>query len=534
MMTRRSLLRGATALAGAMALPALPGRARAEARPFSFEALIARARAMARAAYQPPPLPMPEVVQQIDYARHGELVFRTGRALFSGQPDTGHEAGYPLEFFPLGKYAPKGVRMFMVEEGQAIEIPYAADFFDMPSDNPARKLPADAGFAGFRLQEWYQAEDWTHQDWVAFQGASYFRAIGASGQYGQSARGIVINAAAPDKPEEFPDFTEFYIEETPGADADAPVTVCALLDGPSVSGAYRFRLTRGLDRSRGVVMEIEANVFLREDVDRLGLLPLTSMFWFGEYGSQRLLDWRPEVHDSDGLEMWAGSGERIWRPLNNPDGTRVSAFKDENPQGFGLMQRDRNFDHYQDGVFYDRRPSVWVEPVTPLGAGEIQLMEIPTDDEINDNIGAFWVPAGKAAKGNSYALHYRLHWQDLCPVPATNIAQTIGTRIGRGGQPGHPRPPHVYHFAVDFDRPSVMRQIPYGVFPKVMVSTSKGAISRTFAQPVPGGNVWQANFDLELLPDEIADLRMYLALDGAPLTETWLYQFKPDWAIPAD
>ncbi|TMV86241.1 glucan biosynthesis protein D, partial [Thioclava sp. BHET1] len=352
MMNRRSVLKGATILAGALALPTSRALADSAATPFSFDALVERARKMASAAYQPAFMPDPEIVQQIDYARHGQLVFRTKKALFSGQPDTGKEKGYPLEFFPLGKYAPKRVQMFLVEDGQASEIKYDPELFDMPADNPARKLPSDAGFAGFRFQEWYATKDWTHQDWVAFQGASYFRAIGGDGQYGLSARGIVINAAVAGKPEEFPDFREFYISEAKDATPDSPVTVCALLDGPSVTGAYRFRMTRGLDRSKGVIMEIEAKVFLREDVDRLGLMPLTSMFWFGEYGRDRLQDWRPEVHDSDGLAMWAGSGERIWRPLNNPDQTRVSAFGDNNPHGFGLLQRDRNFDHYLDGVFY--------------------------------------------------------------------------------------------------------------------------------------------------------------------------------------
>ena len=529
-MNRRHLRQGAAALAGAILLPTFALAAN-EPQPFSYDALVERARSMADTAYQPPALPAPEVVQQIDYARHGELVFDTQRAPFSGQPDTEASGGYPLVFFPLGKYAPKGVHMFMVDRGEAVEIPYSADFFDMPADNPARQLPADAGFAGFRLQEWHTAEDWVKQDWVAFQGASYFRSIGADGQYGQSARGIAIDPAVAGKPEEFPDFSEFYIEQQDDATPDTPVTVHALLNGPSVTGAYRFKMTRGLDRSTPVVMDVEARIFLREDVDRLGLLPLTSMFWFGEYGAQRLKDWRPEVHDSDGLAIWTGSGERIWRPLNNPDATRVSAFADENPKGFGLMQRDRNFDHYQDGVFYDRRPSVWVEPLKPLGKGSVQLLEIPTDDEIHDNIGAFWVPDGKASKGTEYDLHYRLHWQDLSPVPATNIAQTIATRIGRGGQPGHERPDNVYNFTVEFDRPEVMQQIPYGVFPEVKVSTSAGIVSRTFARPVPNGNVWRASFDLELEPDQVADLRMYMELDGKPLTETWLYQFKPEWAM---
>jgi glucans biosynthesis protein len=526
MMKRRTFLRGATALSGAMILPAGGLWAAPEAQPFSYEALIARAQEMAGQAYEPPLRPAPEVVDRIDYARHGELVFRTQRAMFSGQPDTGAEKGYPLEFFPLGKYATKRVQMFAVESGRATEILYTPDFFNMPADNPARELPSNAGFAGFRLQEWYTEPDWTRQDWVAFQGASYFRAIGADGQYGLSARGILIDAAVAGLPEEFPDFREFYIEQQPGSTPDTPVTICALLDGPSVTGAYRFRITRGLDRSKGVIMEIEARVFLRKSVSRLGLIPLTSMFWYGEYGKGRMQDWRPEVHDSDGLAMWAGSGERIWRPLNNPDYTSVSAFGDESPRGFGLLQRDRNFDHYLDGVFYDRRPSLWVEPIKPLGRGAVQLLEIPTDDEIHDNIGAFWVPEGPAEKGNSYDLHYRLYWQSNEPFPATNIAQTVATRIGRGGQPGHPRPADVYHFAVEFDRPSVLTKLPYGVFPEVVVSASRGEVSRLFAEPVPNGNVWRGNFDLKLMPGELADLRMYLALDGEPLTETWLYQFQ--------
>lgn len=524
-MNRRTFLQGATFLTGALILPSAAALAAPDAQPFSYDALIARAQKMAGGAYVPPLMPDPAVVQQINYARHGELVFRTQKALFSGQPDTGKEQGYPLEFFPLGMYAPKRVQMFLVEDGMASEIRYSPDLFDMPADNPARQLPSDAGFAGFRLQEWYQTEDWVRQDWVAFQGASYFRAIGADGQYGLSARGIVLNAASA-LPEEFPDFREFYIAQEPGSTPDTPVTVCALLDGPSVTGAYRFRMTRGLDRSKGVVMEIEAKVFLRADVERLGLVPLTSMFWFGEYGKGRMQDWRPEVHDSDGLAMWTGAGERIWRPLNNPDETRISAFADENPRGFGLLQRDRTFDHFLDGVFYDRRPSLWVEPITPLGKGAIELMEIPTDDEINDNIGAFWVPEGPALKGASYDLHYRLYWLSDEPFPATNIARTIATRIGRGGQPGHERPANVHHFAVEFDRPSVMTQIPYGVFPKVVASASAGAISRAFAEPVPNGNVWRGNFDLEVSPGTVVDLRMYLELDGKPLTETWLYQFE--------
>ena len=521
--SRREIFRSGLALATLLAVPAqarfaLAGEQSA-GKPFSFEELVRRAREMAAREYVSPPRPMPHVVQQIDYDAHGKIKFRAEKALFADSDGT-----YPVTFFHLGQFFGKSVRMHLLKDGIAHEVEYHPELFDMPADSPAHALPPDSGFAGFRFQEWSTAEDWKTQDWVAFLGASYFRAIGGLGQYGLSARGIAIDAAVPGRDEEFPDFIEFYIE---GAGTpDSPVVVYALLDGPSVTGAFRFAMVRGLDREKGVVMDVESSIHLRKDVERLGLVPLTSMFWYGEYGGHQLNDWRPEVHDSDGLAIWTADGERIWRPLNNPPSTTVSAFVGASPKGFGLMQRDRNFENYQDGVRYDRRPNLWVEPLKPLGEGMVQLLEIPTDDEIHDNIGAFWVPEAPAKAGNSYELSYRLHWVNDEPYPAENIAQTIATRLGKGGEPGKPRPPNVYRFAVEFDRPAVMTRIPYGVFPKVMVTMSAGTVIRTFAEPVPDGNVWRAVFDAEIEPNTVADLRLYLDLDGKPLTETWLYQFE--------
>jgi len=496
------------------------------ATPFKYESLIERARQMAASTYVPPNRPRPDVVSMINYEQHGKLKFKTDRAPFA----YGNGA-YPVTFFHLGQYFGKAVKMYIVEDGMAREVEYRPTLFEMPEDSPARLLPPDSGFAGFRLQEWNGATDWRTQDWVAFLGASYFRAIGALGQYGLSARGVAVDAAVPDRAEEFPDFTEFYIAQTP--DPEAPVTVCAVLDGPSITGAFRFLLTRGRDRSKGVVMDVESAIFLRRDIKRLGLIPLTSMFWYGEYGRERTRDWRPEVHDSDGLAIWNGAGERIWRPLNNPLFTTVSAFEDENPRGFGLMQRDRNFDHYQDGVMYDRRSSLWIEPLKPLGKGQVQLLEIRTDDEIHDNIGVFWVPAEEARAGNEYQMHYRMHWIADEPYPAENIARTVATRIGTGGEPGKPRPANLYRFAVEFDRPSVLTKIPYGVFPDVILTTSSGTVVRRFAEPVPNGNIWRAVFDFECQPQQIAEMRLYLALNGEPLTETWLYQFDPRNVSPS-
>ncbi|KAA5605783.1 glucan biosynthesis protein D [Roseospira marina] len=493
--------------------------------PFSYDALILEAEVAAKRPYVAPPRPRPDITATIDYATWGAIKFRTDKAPFAT------DGAYPVTFFHLGQYFQSAVRMHIVRDGMATEVTYSPDLFDMPADSPARRLPPDSGFAGFRFQEWSGSDDWRSQDWLAFLGASYLRAIGASGQYGLSARGVAINPALPDTPEEFPSFTAFYIAEQ--TDPEAPVVVCARLDGPSITGAYRFTARRGTDRTQGVTIDVEASLFLRQDVARLCLMPVTSMFWFGENGRERPFDWRPEVHDSDGLALWLADGERIWRPLNNPTATRVSAFGAENPRGFGLMQRDREFDHYRDGVFYDRRPSLWVEPLAPLGRGAIQLLEIPTNDEIHDNIGAFWVPEGPARAGASYRLRYRMHWRDSTPYPAETVAQVVSTRYGRGGQPGLPRPDGVYKIAVEFDRPEVLTRIPYGVMPEVVVSTSAGEIVRTHVEPVPGGNVWRAFFDLKIPADTIAEVRLYLALNGEPLTETWAGQFDAAALFPA-
>ncbi|MDR6291763.1 MULTISPECIES: glucan biosynthesis protein [Inquilinus] len=522
---RRTLFRAAGAAALLAGLPAAQRAAAAEeqglalgaATPFSYDLLTARAQALAAQPYQPPYRPAPEIVEAIDYDAHGKIKFKTDLA-----PYADGTGAYPATFFHLGRFFGEAVRMNLVVGDDSREILYRPRYFDMPEDSPARKLPADSGFAGFRLQESNKRDDWRTQDWVAFLGASYFRAIGALGQYGMSARGIAIDVAVKGSPEEFPIFTQFFIAEAP--DPAQPVVVCALLDGPSVSGAYRFTL----HRTEGVVMEVEAAVFLRKAVTRLGLAPLTSMFWYGEYGRGRMLDWRPEVHDSDGLAIWTAGGERIWRPLNNPREIMVSSFGGDSPRGFGLMQRDRNFDHYLDGVFYDRRPSVWVEPLAPLGRGAIQLVELPTDDEIHDNIVAFWVPEDRPAAGSRLDLSYRLHWLADEPYPDQAVARTIATRMGRGGEPGKPRPPGVYKIVAEFDNPAVMRQIPYGVFPDVVVTASRGTIVRPFSEPVPNGNVWRATFDLAVDGTDPVELRLFLRLNDKPLTETWLYQFHPE------
>ncbi len=490
------------------------------AKAFSFESLVAQAKALAAKPYEaPPPLPK-AVLDRIDYEQHGKIKYKPDYAVFADGPGQ-----YPLTFFHLGRYFQSPVRMYLVEGGDAREIVYDTSYFEMPKNSPAKELPRGAGFAGFRFQESRKAGtklDWKKNDWVAFLGASYFRAIGELFQYGLSARGIAIDVAQSERPEEFPNFTRFYFEP-PANDSSDTVIVNALLEGPSITGAWRFVMKR----AKAVVMDIDCAIFLRRDVARLGIAPATSMYWYSETVKQTAIDWRPEVHDSDGLALWTGSGERIWRPLNNPVRTMASAFSDDNPKGFGLLQRDRDFDNYQDGVAYDRRPSLWVEPIDGWGAGTVQLVEIPTDDEIHDNIVAMWVPKAPAKAGNEYRLKYRLHWAADEPYP-TPLARCVATRLGRGGQPGQPRPAGVRKFMVEF-KGGPLEKLPFGVRPEAVLSASRGKFSYVFTEAVPN-NVpghWRAQFDLTVDGDAPVDMRLYLKNGNQTLSETWLYQYHP-------
>jgi glucans biosynthesis protein len=483
---------------------------------FSYDSLVERARKLAAQAYKEPYRPMPEVVSKIDYEIHGKIKWKNELALFADGPKT----TYPITFFHLGQFFQKSVKMHELRDGQAREILYSPDYFNMPADSIARKLPKDAGFAGFRLHESRARSDWKTQDWVAFLGASYFRTIGALNQYGLSARGIALNTTAG-TPEEFPDFVEFYIE--PAATDHDPVVIYALLDGPSISGAYRFACAR----KTGVVIDVECALFLRANIEQLGIAPLTSMYWFGENDRAYRADWRPEVHDSDGLAIWNGSGERIFRPLNNPSRVVTSSFVDKTPKGFGLLQRDRCYEHYLDGVNYDKRPSVWIEPLSDFGEGAVKLVEIPTDDEIHDNIVAFWSAKEPAQAGAERRYKYRLHWLADEPYPTTTVAHVFATRIGRGGEPGKPRPPKgMAKFVVEFaGKP--LDTLPTTEKLSAEITASSGKVSYVFVEPIGTTKRWRVQFDLSTTDDKPVELRAFLRRSTTTLSETWLYQYEP-------
>lgn len=513
--TRRAMLAGALALpafrllAGAAARAGGAGPLLGAPEPFAFDRLIGEARALAAAPYRPAAVSDADVLDAIDFDAYQKIRYRPEATLWPAG-----EGPYPVRLFHLGRYFKEPVRIYLVENGQAREVRYSTAYFDFGGTGFDARLFDDLGFAGFRVMERDR-----ESDWLAFLGASYFRSSGELDQYGLSARGLAIDTALP-TPEEFPRFTAFWLEPAP--DDPEELVINALLDGPSVSGAYRIEARK----DKAVVMTIRAELFARKDIARMGIAPLTSMFWFAENDRHLATDWRPEIHDSDGLALWTGAGERIWRPLNNPPAVMTNAFADENPRGFGLLQRDRDFDHYQDdGVFYDRRPSVWVEPLEPWGRGAVQLVEIPTDDEIHDNVVAYWVPEAPIAAGSSWSFRYRLHWRAQEPFPPT-AGRVVATRIGRGGVPGQPRPKGRKKFVIDFEGGPLDRLAQSDPV-EAAISASRGAVDNDYTLKVVGTKRWRAFFDLAAEGRDPVNLRCYLRLGGEILTETWLYQYVP-------
>ena len=523
-MQRRDLLKASAALslAGFFASPLLaaartPSRLKTldQARRFDYAWLKGRARTLSLQAYQPPAQTVPMAIKKLDWDQYQSIAYRKDHALWAKD-----KLRFQVKFFHLGMYATVPVRIHEVRDGQAQELAYDPAMFDYgKSGLDGDSLPRDLGFAGFRVN--------FHTDLVrditAFLGASYFRAVGGEWQYGLSARGLAINCGMA-TPEEFPRFSEFWLER-PEPDSSTLV-VYALLDSPSITGAYRFQIAPGAT----TMMDVDAALYPRKAIERIGIAPLTSMFMYGENDRRSGIDkdWRPEIHDSDGLAMHTGAGEWIWRPLVNPANLHFNAFADDNPRGFGLMQRDRNFDHYQDdGVFYDRRPSLWVEPKAGWGKGSVQLVEIPTVDETFDNIVAFWNPEAIPQPGQELLFGYRLYWGAKMPAMPER-AMVVATRDGIGGVVGRKRPYFSWRFAVDFAGGD-LDLIGAHVKVKPVITVSQGTVEITSARPLDAIRGYRAMFDLKL-PDDAKgpiDLRMYLAADGQAMSETWLYQWTP-------
>lgn len=519
-LSRRSFVESLCALAAA--LLAAPAAAQTQAAPanparFGFEDVLRRAKDLAGAPYEANPPPLPDVLAKLDYDSYRDIRFRPDKALLAG-------AGGPfrMHMFHPGFLFTRPVVVNIIRDGIAAPVPYSASLFDYGRNKFERALPVNLGFAGFRLHAPLN-DPKVHDELISFLGASYFRFLGRRQRYGLSARGLAIGVGARET-EEFPVFREFWIEQ-PEPEAGRAV-IYALLDGPSVAGAYQFHIYPATE----TVLDVTMTLFPRRPIPRIGIAPLTSMFFIGENDRRIVGDFRPELHDSDGLMIHTGAGEWLWRPLRNPREISTSMFLDNNPRGFGLMQRDRAYEHYQDiDLSYELRPSYWVEPRGQWGEGSIELVEIPTSDETNDNIVAYWTPKVAPEPGQSPSWGYRitttLDDYKLHPGGAAyNTWQTQPRALGSA----EPAAPGSRRFIIDFAGGDLAYYLSDPDKVQIVPSTSAGRITRTFLVPNPKTEGFRAGIDIQLDKGQSADLRAFLKAGNRALTETWTFPWKAE------
>ncbi|MEI2388078.1 glucan biosynthesis protein [Breoghania sp. JC706] len=493
---------------------AKPAEGDAQGTPFNWDWLVARMKARAGAAYEDDQGSLPEQVAKLDYDSHRRIRFRPDHARWKGT-----ERNFELQAFYPGWLFDKPVHLFEVVEGQLRPMDFQADDFEYrePLDAQAFEKIELPGVAGFRLHYPLNRSDY-RDELISFLGSSYFRALGRGNIYGISARGLAVDTASGSA-EEFPRFTRFYIERPEKGARE--IKLYAELESERVAGAYAFSITPGVE----TVVDVQAAIFLRAAVSRLGLAPLSSMYLFGENDHTGFDDFRPEVHDSDGLVILRASGERIWRPLTNPGQLQLSIFAEDNPGGFGLLQRDRAPDHYLDTeARYERRPSVWIEPVGEWGKGSVFLAEIPSKEEIHDNIVAFWMPENGLEAGSEHWLHYRMLWamEVEGDVP---LARVIRTRTGQGGTASSEPDPDLRKFLVDFAGDPLVG-LGEDAAIDVQLNVGNGKITHKILNKLPGSDVWRLIADVRRKDgSKPVELSAALLRDQERLTETWTYQW---------
>ncbi|MGI8890717.1 MAG: glucan biosynthesis protein [Chthoniobacterales bacterium] len=363
-----------------------------------FSKVVGQARKAAAAPFRPNEMSLPEVLHNLNYDTYRDITFRQEQGLWHGR------SPFEIQFFHPGYLFKQPVVIHEVRADEVRIVPFEQKYFRYPDFFVARLGDKTLlSFAGFRVL--YPLNNPGRLDEViSFVGSNYFRALGRDQAYGISARGVAIDTGEG-LTEEFPDFREFWLCRP--AKGARSMQIFAFLDGPTVAGAYRFKIEPGLETT----VAVEAHLFFRKSEDVLGLAPLTSMFWRGEQEPATSHDPRPEVHDSDGLMIETASGEREWHPLRAVDHVSTESFPETNPKSFGLLQRDRDPSHYRDReAKYERRPSVRVESSSTWGSGKVRLMQLPAANEYNDNVVAFWQPAKAPPPGAELEFEYRLHW----------------------------------------------------------------------------------------------------------------------------
>ena len=523
-LTRRAMLAAlatspATGALAQQSAPAAPAGTR-----WSYEELVNRAADLASKPFDSTIAPLPEALAKLDFDEWRDIRFRPDKAVI-GKGDT----PFTLQAFHLGHLFKRAIKLNVVNNGMATPYPYSAALFDYGKTKFDKPLPADLGFAGFRLHYPLNSPKF-NDELISFVGSSYFRVLGRGQQYGLSARAVSVNSGLLDNNEEFPFYREFWIDPSAGGDGDK-VVIDALLDSASLSGAYRFEVRPGAQTT----VDVTANVFPRSPQNGLGFAPLTSMFFMGENDRHfndrnHYDDFRPEMHDSDGLLMLTAKDEWMWRPLRNPFIQKVSLFESGDIKGFGLVQRDRAFDHYQDiELAYESRPTYWIEPKGQWGEGRLELIELATKDETADNIVLSWRPKepSPAGKASTYAYRLTALLDDPRLSPAGRVVNTFTAPVGALGS-GEDGGPGTRRFLVDFAGGDVGFYLGQSNLVELVSTASNAKIIRAFLTPNPKISGFRVTLDVSLAPGTTTDMGIQLRAAGRALTETWTYSWNDE------
>ncbi|EGF31821.1 Glucans biosynthesis protein G precursor [Oxalobacteraceae bacterium IMCC9480] len=480
---------------------------------FDFADVAQRAKVLSQSAYKKPAGNLPKSIDNLSYDQYRDIRFNTDKSLW-------RSARLPFEvaFFHQGLFYDHPVKINEVINKRVREIKFDPQSFNYGKNAIDPKQLEQLGFAGFRVHTALNSKKYKDEV-VVFLGASYFRALGKGQGYGASARGLSIDTAQ-NSGEEFPQFSEFWLDRPDGNAKE--LTIYALLDSRRATGAYRFTIKPGSDTE----VDVKAQLFLRENVATLGIAPLTSMYFFGENQRSTVEDYRPEVHDSDGLSVQTGSDEWIWRPLVNPKRLLVTSFALENPKGFGLMQRERNFSSFQDlESHYEKRPSVWIEPTGKWGKGRIELVQLPTADETNDNAVAFWTPEQNPKPGQPFNVEYKMRWEKESETRPPH-AWVTQTRRGHGYTK---KVDESLALIIDFEGPAFKKLPAETKLEGAVTIDANGKLmeTNTYRNEVTGG--WRIAVRLDRNDDaKPVELTAHLRNGKEVLSETWSYILPPN------
>src|SRR5690606_37452755 len=481
---------------------------------FSFQDVIDKAEALAAKSWQAPPQ-VPRFLQELSYQDYQGIRFKPERTLWLDG-----DSQFGVMLIPPGLFYHHAVRINVIDGDQTEPFNFDKSLFDYPNAELEKLVPADLGYAGFKLTFPFTEPDAANQ-FLVFAGASYYRAVGRDNNFGLSGRGIAVNTGLPSG-EEFPAFVEFWLEK-PDADADS-LTFYGMLDGRSLTGAYRLEVRPGDETG----LEVSSVLFPRQDIQLAGVAPLTSMFYYGENTLRPDGEWRPEVHDSDGLLVHDGAtDEWLWRPLNNPTTRAVDYYATQNLRGFGLLKRDAEFRSYMDPeAAYSTRPSAWIEPEGDWGKGHVVLTQLPTPDETNDNIVAFWTPDQGLPEQGPHRFSYtaRFGMADLTGNPMGQVVDNFlgdGTRVGGGDVEGAVR------VITDFAGGPLAERAAEAPVAAEVVALEDGELVEHFVEYVPALERWRLSMLVKPARDRPLSVRAFLREGEERLSETWTYQLAP-------